>query len=228
LAITGRRSGACSRSAVIWDQSTNSRDAIRNPTPHCSGARSRSISASATAGARLKRICCFRSDCPTTARPAPMPRRRPSRHRHRHVRAGRDRRRMSDRSREADFSSGVEQRNAGLPHASRSRAVDAAPASVAPWQIPARTRRRDERHIVDAGCAPRLAAQDPRQRHPSAAPQAEAFDRFVAIHRTCRQVPAVVADQRRQRVPVDPDQCAPRVARQTTGRAGTIRALFSR
>ena len=43
-----------------------------------------------------------------------------------------------------------------------------------------------ERHIVDAGCAPWLAAQDPRQRHPSAAPQAEALDRFVAIHRAGR------------------------------------------
>ncbi len=102
--------------------------------------------------------------------------------------------------------------------------VDAAPAPVAPRQIPSRTRRPRQRHVVDAGCAPGLAAQDPRQRHPSAAPQAEAFDRFVAIDRACRQMPAVVADQRRQRVPVDPDQRASRVARQTARGAGTIRA----
>ena len=49
--------------------------------------------------------------------------------------------------------------------------VDAVPAPVAPWQIPARARRPRLRHVIDTGCAPGLAAQYPRQRHPSAAPQ---------------------------------------------------------
>ena len=44
--------------------------------------RSRWISASAIAGARMNRICCCRSGCPTTARRAPRRRHRPSRRRH--------------------------------------------------------------------------------------------------------------------------------------------------
>ena len=73
---------------------------------------------------------------------------------------------------------------------------------------------RCQRHVVDPRGAPGLAAQQPRQRHPAAAPQPETLDRLVAIDRTGRQMAAVVADQRRQRVPVDPDQGAPGVARQ--------------
>ncbi len=92
--------------------------------------------------------------------------------------------------------------------------VDAAPASVPPRQIPSRARRPGQRHVVDPRGAPGLAAQQPRQRHPAAAPQSEPLDRLVAIDRTGRQMAAIVADQRRQRVPVDPDQGAPGVARQ--------------
>ena len=166
-----------------------------------------------------------------TVRPVPMRHHRPN-HRHcrRHrVRENRDRPQMSDRSRGAAGScSGGERRNAGLARARRSRAVDAAPASVAPRQIPSRPRRPGRWNIVDAGSAEGMAAQYPRQRHPSTAPQSETFDRFVAVHRACRQVPAIVADQQRQRVPVNPDQCAPRIAGQATDGVGTIRAMFLR
>ena len=106
--------------------------------------------------------------------------------------------------------------------AMRSRRVDAAPASEPPRQIPARARRFCQRHVVDPRRAPGLAAQQPRQRHPSAAPQPEALDRLVAIDRTGRQMAAVVTDQRRQRVPVNPDQRPPRIARQTLQRAGAV------
>ena len=109
---------------------------------------------------------------------------------------------------------------------STRRRVDAAPASVAPWQIPARARRRCRRHVVDPRGTPGLAAQQPSQRHPSAAPQSETFNRFVAIERTGRQVSAVVTDQRRQRVAVNPDQGAPGIARQAGGRAGAVHTML--
>jgi len=109
---------------------------------------------------------------------------------------------------------------------STRRRVDAAPASVAPWQIPARARRRCRRHVVDPRGAPGLAAQQASQRHPPAAPQSETFNRFVAIERTGRQVPAVVTDQRRQRVPVNPDQGAPGIARQAGGCAGAVHTML--
>src|SRR5262249_33655412 len=83
--------------------------------------------------------------------------------------------------------------------------VDAAPTAVPPGQIPRRAGWKVLRYIVDAGRAPGLAAQQSRQRHPSAAPQAEALDRLVAINGAGRQVTAVVADQRRQAMPVEPD-----------------------
>ena len=86
--------------------------------------------------------------------------------------------------------------------------VDAAPSRKAPRQIPSCIRRRALRDIVDAGRAPGLAAQQPRQRHPAARPQTETRDGLVGIHRAGGQMPALVADQRRQRVAVDPDQAA--------------------
>ena len=57
---TTRRNGASSRSAAMPDRSPNSPDDIRSPMPTCSGARSRWISASAIAGARMNRTCCCR------------------------------------------------------------------------------------------------------------------------------------------------------------------------
>jgi hypothetical protein len=107
---------------------------------------------------------------------------------------------------------------------SARRRVDATPAAVAPGQIPARPRRSRCRNVVYARRAPGLAAQQPRQRHPSAAPKTKAFDRFVGIGRAGRQMPAVVADQRRQRVPIEPDHAAPGIARQAQERACAIRA----
>jgi hypothetical protein len=84
--------------------------------------------------------------------------------------------------------------------------VDAAPSPVTPGQIPARAGRRVQRHIVDARGAEGMAAQQPRQGHPSSRPQSEALDRFVAIDRAGRQMTAVVTDQRRQRVAIQPNQ----------------------
>jgi len=105
-----------------------------------------------------------------------------------------------------------------------SGCVDAAPAPEPPWRVPSRAGRSGQRHVVDSRRAPGLAAQQPRQGHPSAAPQTEALDRLIAIARTGRQMPAVVTDQRRQRMPVNPDQRAPGVARQAPHGAGAIRA----
>jgi hypothetical protein len=104
--------------------------------------------------------------------------------------------------------------------------VDAAPAPEAPRQIPSRAIRFRQRHIVDSRSAPGLTTQQPRQRHPAAAPQAETCDRLVGIDRTGRQMPAVVSDQRRQRVPVDPDHRTSGVAGEPlnwAGAAGTMR-----
>ena len=88
--ITARRNGGSSRSAVMPARSRNSRASIRNPTPNCSDARSRWISASAIAGARMNRTCCCRSGCPTTAQRARTRRHRPMSHRRRGP-SGRDR-----------------------------------------------------------------------------------------------------------------------------------------
>ena len=114
------------------------------------------------------------------------------------------------------------------PHAFPDHAlgrVDAAPASVPPWQVPTRAGRPRRRHVVDAGSAPGLAAQQPRQGHPAATPQSEALDRLVAIDRTGRQMAAIEPDQRRQRVTIDPDQRAAGIARQARDRAGTVGAI---
>jgi hypothetical protein len=102
--------------------------------------------------------------------------------------------------------------------------VDAAPSPEPPWQIPSRARRFCLGHVVDPGGAPGLAAQQPRQGHPSAAPQPEALDRLIAIDRTGRQVTAVVSDQRRQGMPVNPDHRAPGIARQAHNCGGAVRA----
>jgi len=106
--------------------------------------------------------------------------------------------------------------------------VDAAPASIAPRKIPPRISGLGGRHVVDTGCAPRLAAQQTRQRHPSTSPQAELRDGLIAIDRTCRKVPAVVADERRERMPINPDQSAPCIAWQAMKCAtasGTVRRM---
>ena len=102
--------------------------------------------------------------------------------------------------------------------------VDAAPSPVTPRQIPSRARRLRRRDVVDTRSAPRLAAQQARQGHPSAAPQSETLDGFVTIDRACRQMPAIVANQRRQRVAVNPDQSATGIARKALHRCGAVRA----
>jgi len=76
--------------------------------------------------------------------------------------------------------------------------VGAAPAAIAPRQVPSRPRRQRVGHEVEAGRAERLAAQHACERHPSAGPKAMAREGFVGILRAGRQVPAVPADQGRQ------------------------------
>ena len=85
------------------DRSANSRGATSDPTPHCSVARSRSISVLAIAGARMNRICCCRFGYRTTAPPVPSRRRRPNRHRSRGVRENIAGRNMSSRARAPSF-----------------------------------------------------------------------------------------------------------------------------
>ena len=70
------------------------------------------------------------------------------------------------------------------------------PASIAPRQIPAAIRRHDTRHQIKPLRASRVAAAEPRQRHPTAGPQSKSCDGLVGIVRTRRQVPAMHADQR--------------------------------
>ena len=76
--------------------------------------------------------------------------------------------------------------------------IGPAPACVAPRHIPARFFRQRLRHEIEPGRAPRLAAQQPRQRHPAAGPQAEAIERLIGIVGAGRQMPAAKADQRRR------------------------------
>ena len=102
--------------------------------------------------------------------------------------------------------------------------IDATPASEPPWQIPARPVGFCRGHVVDSRSAEWLTAQQPRQRHPSAGPQSETPDRFIGIDRAGRQMPAVVPDQRRERVPVEPDHRAAGLSRQSFDVMRTILA----
>src|ERR1044072_5240217 len=83
-----------------------------------------------------------------------------------------------------------------------------------PRRIPVCAARRLVRHAVDAGCAPWLAAQQPRKRHPAAGPPAVAVERLVGIFGAGRQMTAMKADQRRERVAIGFDQAAAGEARE--------------
>src|SRR5882724_6211463 len=72
------------------------------------------------------------------------------------------------------------------------RRVRPTPPSEQPGQVPARSVRPFQRHVVDARAAPGVAAQQPRQRHPAAAPQAEPLDDLIGIDRAGWQVTAIV------------------------------------
>lgn len=61
-----------------------------------------------------------------------------------------------------------------------------------------------------------MAAQQACQCHPGAGPQSEAFDRLVAEFRTRREMPALEANQRRQRVPVNLDKTPAEAPRRQT------------
>src|SRR5579863_8257149 len=75
--------------------------------------------------------------------------------------------------------------------------IGAAPARVAPWQIPERFGGQGGCDKIKPGSAPWLAAQKPRQRHPAAGPQAVPLDGLIGIIRTGRQMPAIQSDYRR-------------------------------
>jgi hypothetical protein len=106
-----------------------------------------------------------------------------------------------------------------------SRRIDAAPAAETPRRVPARAPRRCRRHAVDARRAPGLAAQQARQRHPASTPETKPLDCLIAINRTGRQMPTVIANQRRQRVTVNPDQRASNAARDSLVSPGAMRAV---
>ncbi len=88
------------------------------------------------------------------------------------------------------------------------------PPPETPRRVPMCAGRRFIRYAVDAGRAPWLAARQPRERHPAAGPQPVAVERLVGIFRAGRQVAAVEADQRRERVAIGFDQAASGEARE--------------
>src|SRR5262245_22378351 len=93
------------------------------------------------------------------------------------------------------------------------RMIGAAPAAVAPRQIPARVIRQRRGHEVEPAGAEGMAATEPRQRHPAASPQTEAADRFIGVIRAGRQMPAVEPAQRGKAVAVDLNESPSEAAR---------------
>lgn len=77
---------------------------------------------------------------------------------------------------------------------------------VPPRGEPAITICKRLRHPVDAVRAPRTAAGDTEQAHPTAGPETMPGDRLMRIFRAGRHVPAAVADEARQRELVEPHQ----------------------
>ena len=106
------------------------------------------------------------------------------------------------------------------------RRVGAVPARVAPGQIPPRLLRQRVGHEIEPMRAPRLAAQQPREGHPAARPQAIAVDRLVGVVRAGRQMPAMKTDQRRERVAIRLDQPPTGEARGTAAEVGGGRQLI--
>src|SRR6185312_11759884 len=102
----------------------------------------------------------------------------------------------------------------------------AVPPAIAPGRVPARTLRQPRRHEVEAVGAERLAAQDARQRHPAARPQAEPRDRLVGIIGAAWQVAAARPDQRRQCVTINGHQRVGGDSRQT-GQRTKVPVRFS-
>lgn len=62
-----------------------------------------------------------------------------------------------------------------------------------------------------------MAAQQPRQCHPTAGPQAEAVERLVGVVGACRQMPAMKAYERGEREPIDFNQTPAGEARAAAG-----------
>src|SRR5262249_4639745 len=85
-------------------------------------------------------------------------------------------------------------------------AIGAAPAPVAPGQVPARIIRQGGRYEIEPGRPKGMTAAEPRQRHPAARPQTEAADRLIRVGRAGRQMPAIEPDQCRNAMAVSLDQ----------------------
>jgi hypothetical protein len=104
--------------------------------------------------------------------------------------------------------------------------IGPAPASEAPRHIPPCLLRQRVGHEIEPVGAPRMAAQQSRQSHPAAGPQAEALDRLVSIVRAGRQVPAIETNKRRERVAIDFDQAPAGEARSAAAEVGDGRQFI--
>ena len=92
------------------------------------------------------------------------------------------------------------------------------PVSVAPRQIPPAIRGHRAGHQIKAARARRVAAAQSRQRDPPTGPQSKSCDRLVGIFGTRRQVPAMHANQRGERIAVERNHAPGRAPRRTAGR----------
>ena len=90
---------------------------------------------------------------------------------------------------------------------SRSR-IGSAPTAVAPWQIPVRVGRWRGWDEIEPGGPERVTSAEAGQRHPAARPQAEAADCLLGIGRAGREMAAIEADQRGERIAIGRDQPA--------------------
>jgi hypothetical protein len=94
----------------------------------------------------------------------------------------------------------------GRTYSRRRCCVHAAPATVAPRQIPSATPAKRLRNEVEPRRSEGMTTAQSRQRHPSACPQSEPADRLVGIIGTGRQMPAVRTDQWREHDAIKCDQ----------------------
>jgi hypothetical protein len=86
--------------------------------------------------------------------------------------------------------------------------------------LPATRRARNQARVC-----PRLATQQPGERHPAAGPQAETLHRLVGIVRAGRQMPAMKTDQWRERTAISLDQPTTGEARGAAAEVGGGRQL---
>lgn len=88
----------------------------------------------------------------------------------------------------------------------RRRDVAAGPAAIAPRHIPARARRQFVRDRIKPRRAPGMTTQDAREPDPKPRPKAKPPHGILGVFRAGRQIAALPAHQRRQRIPIDAQQ----------------------